>query len=368
MSILIIGDIHFKTGNEKQTNILMSDISEIMTKNDIAFVVILGDTLDNHGKIDLECLCRAADFFEMIISTGKHLFVLIGNHDRKNNKDFMTNKHPFRGWRNQNGITIVESTYVYDFPVSNLGIETDQKMKFCFVPYVPNDRYIEALRVGNVNIDEISMFFSHQEFAGCKINKLTGGKCDSWDLNWPLNISGHIHDFEDVQPNLKYVGTPFQHNFSDSSNKGVFLLDLKNALLNNTGWSLIKKELNIPKKIVWRVHYKDLANVVLDPNLDIRLEIYGPTALVREIMKRPDMSLKFQNISKKYKEETKDEKPKTGTIKKTKGDFYFFNAYIEKISKDPRMFGVHMSLYPQTNLQEIQRQAQILNTVVTNTI
>lgn len=365
MSVLIIGDIHMKVNNERQTNILMLDVIEIISKNDIAFVVILGDTLDNHGKIDMECLCRASDLFEMIIATGKHLFVLIGNHDRKNNKDFMSNRHPFRGWGRQKGITIVDKTIVYDFPLLNLGINSDQKMKFCFVPYVPNGMFMEALK--DVKLDEITAIFAHQEIDGCKINKLSNAKCDIWDSKWPIVYSGHIHDFEIVQDNFLYIGTPCQHTYADTPDKGVYLLDLKSAVRidgdniieNDKGFQLTKKELNIPQKIVWKVHYTDLNNIVLNPKFDIRLDIYGPSALVREIMNRPDMKLKFANVIKKYKEESKDEKSKSGVISRSKGDFHFFNAYISKISSDPRMFGVHMALFPQTNIQQMQQSVVI---------
>lgn len=340
MSILIIGDIHFKTSNERQTSILMVDIAEIISKNDIAFVVILGDTLDNHGKIDMECLCRASDLFEMIMSTRKHLFVLIGNHDRKNNKDYMSNRHPFRGWNGKEGITIIDKTFVCDFPVRKIGIDSDDIMKFCFVPYVPNDMYMKALEDANVNVEDISMFFSHQEFAGCKINKLSGAKCDQWPLDYPLNISGHIHDYEVVQDNLIYLGTPFQHTYSDASDKGVFLLDLKSG-----DFKLTKKELNIPQKTIWKVHYSDLATLELDPKLDIRLDIYGPTSLVREIMSRPEMVSKFGHVTKKYKEESKDEKAVGGKVERSMGDFHFYNSYMAKIGNDPRMFGVHLALF-----------------------
>lgn len=354
-----------KISNERQTNILMLDVIDIIQKNDVAFVVILGDTLDNHGKIDMECLCRAADLFEMIIATGKHLFVLIGNHDRKNNKDFMSNRHPFRGWSRQPGITIVEKTFVYEFPLTNIGINSldgvsGQSMKFCFVPYVPNNMYMDALAAANININEMTMFFSHQEFAGCKINKLSKALCDVWNIEWPMNISGHIHDFEIVQENLIYIGTPAQNTYADSPDKGVWLLSLKSAYVQNengdysqkSAFQIIKKELNIPQKVVWKVHYTDLQNIVIDPKLDIRLDIYGPTALVREIMNRPDMKEKFMNVMKKYREETKDEKVKSGTVSSSNGEFHFYNIYIKKISTDARMLAVHTSLFPQTNVSQ----------------
>lgn len=332
MSILIVGDLHFKPSNERQTLIIQNDIMNIISTRKIEFVVLLGDTLDSHEKINMECYNRACDLFDMIISTGVHLFVLIGNHDRTNNKVYMTNRHPFRGYNNQKGITIVDKCYVHTHNLENVGL-----LKFCFVPFIPDGMYMQALADCNINVEEISMFFSHSEFEGCKINKLSKSKCDKWPDDYPLNVSGHIHDEETVQHNLIYTGTPFQHTYADTPDKGLFLMDLTTGL-----FSLEKIKTSVPKKVIWKIHYTQLENISLDPSLDIRLDIYGPTSYVKELMKRPDMVSKFNSVIKRYKDETKTEisecldKPDTQQ---------FYNAFLTEVGKDEKMGYVYGILF-----------------------
>lgn len=341
MSILIIGDIHMMASNERNTGILQTGIMEIIDREKLAFIVILGDTLHNHKHIDMECQCRAIDLFEMIMSKGVHLFVLIGNHDRKNQKDYMSNRHPFRGINGRAGITIVEKGYVHEMDVSTLGINSDAKMKFCFMPFVPDGMYMKALQDCNINPTEMSMFFSHQEYDGCQTNKITKTKCDIWPADYPLNVSGHIHNEEIVQENLIYVGTPFQHDFTESPDKGIFLLNLVESI--NTGnFKLEKQKLRIPSKVVCKVHYTQLESLVLDPNYDVRLEIHGPTQYVKELMNRADMVSKFGNVSKKFKD---DDEKNAVVSQQIVDSCQFYDKLMKEICTDPIMQMVHQELF-----------------------
>lgn len=330
MSILIIGDIHFKPSNEKQTLILQNNIMSILANRKIEFVVILGDTLDRHGNIDMECYNRACDLFDMIISTGIHLFVLIGNHDRSNNKVYMTNRHPFRGYDRRTDITIVSRCITYNFQLP------DKIIRICFVPFVPDGMYMQALIDCGINPMSIDVFFSHSEFKGCKINKLSKNECDIWPHSFPLNVSGHIHDKELVQPNLIYIGTPFQHTYADSDDKGLYIMNLASE-----NYQLEKIMTTIPRKVIIKVNYEQLEYIQLDPNLDIRLDIYGPTTYVKELMRRPDMENKFANITKRYKDVPNE---KINEIISKPDNNNFYQLFLEEVSKDEKMKIVHARL------------------------
>lgn len=339
MSILIVGDLHFKPGNVRQTTIIQQDIMEIINKQEILMVILLGDTLDNHEKINMECYNRACDMFDMIISTGIPLFVIIGNHDRANNKVYMTNRHPFRGYCNISGIKIVDKCYLHQFTVTqNDG--NIANLKFCFVPFVPDGMYLQALSDCNINPNEVSIFFSHSEFHGCKINKLSKSKCDIWPVEYPLNISGHIHDEEVVQDNLIYVGTPFQHTYSDSIDKGLFIMNLRNG-----EYKLEKLKTNVPRKVTWQVHYTQLQNITLNPDLDIKLEIFGPTQCVKELMKRPDMIEKFGSVVKRYKDETVKDSSKDLITVPASDNQQFSQIFLNEISKDETMNFIYSHLF-----------------------
>jgi len=298
---LAVGDLHYSLSNEKNSNIMERDILNIITSNNLKFIVILGDILDTHERINLKCFMRACNFFNNIIKTGVDLFILIGNHDRPNNRVFLTDEHPFNLYKNVPGITIVDTCYVHEIDSLQYDSKPGDKMRFCFVPYVPDGRYLEALQVCNIDPTIMTMFFSHSEFDGCKINKLTQKPCDKWPLEYPMNISGHIHNEELVQPNLFYTGTPIQHDFSDTSDKGVYLMNLTDGKFKFT-----KQALTVPNKVIITVHWTQLENVQLNPNCENRLKIIGPIDQVKNLLKRPDLISKFAHVSKRFKEETRE--------------------------------------------------------------
>lgn len=343
MSILIIGDPHIKRSNEIQTTILQNDIMKTIQNENIIFVVILGDILHDHGKADMECYNKAVDLFELISSTGKPLFVLIGNHDRSDNKVYMTNRHFFRGFNGNSGIKIVDKCFIYEMSVRKLGINSDNIMKFCFVPYVPDGMYFQALQDCNIDPTEMTMFFSHSEingeFATCGFSK---HKCDVWPSNYPLNVVGHIHNKRILQDNLIYVGTPYQHDYNDSQDKGIYLLNL----IDNS-YSITQIKTSIPPKIIIPIHYTQLDQLQLDKNYDVRLEIYGPTTHVEEIMRRPDMIKKFGHVSKKYKDDSTKSKAKLDQIQSV-NNLQFYQKLLLETKSDPRMNFIHQTLFTKS--------------------
>ena len=74
--ILLIGDPHFKVGNKIQTDQLHAQVLQYLHENQVDFVVILGDILDTHEKINMGPFCRA---MEMITDISKLKKVYLQN-------------------------------------------------------------------------------------------------------------------------------------------------------------------------------------------------------------------------------------------------------------------------------------------------
>ena len=284
--MLIIGDLHFKNSNPEITDCLHAETLRVIKTYSPKYVLMTGDLLNDHEKISSAALRRVIAYFEAIISTGVELFLLIGNHDFVNNKVYMTNEHPF------NALKLWPRTHVIDrcVPFERDGIH------FTCCCYIPNGRFLEALTDCAIDISTMDVIFSHSEFTNCKINKVSKSSCDIWPENYPCNIAGHIHDFEVVQSNLIYVGTPYQQTFSERDDKGIHLLTF------NEKEPILEKILcNIPKKIYLHVHYEDLYDVKI-PKGDVKVKISGPTAEVKKLMQTPMLREKFAGVKVTYAE------------------------------------------------------------------
>jgi len=314
--ILVIGDPHFKPNNKLETEILLTDVLTIIQQREIDFVILLGDILDNHEKIDLKCFKRVENFIAAV-SELKPLYILIGNHDRVNNKVFMTDEHvfgPYKRWHN---------VYIVDDHCETL---IWREKKICMVPYVPNGMFMKALEHSSIDVEEYDLVFGHSELHGCSINKISGNKCDVWPESYPLTIQGHIHSFEVVGNNVIYVGTPYQQTFGEShENKGVFLV--------NENLELEMIELNIPKKVTKRINYTEISSVDINPNEKTRLIITGPKTMIKEILLTPEYQEKFKDVKIVFN----DVKTKKKSKFEFRSNMSFMDRLLSELSKNVDM-------------------------------
>jgi DNA repair exonuclease SbcCD nuclease subunit len=276
MKIFVIGDPHFKSKNALETNEMSNKIYTTIITEKPDFIVVLGDVLDTHETIHVGPLCRATEFLFQLSKLSAHLFVLIGNHDRPSNAVYLTEESPFNACKSWENTTIVDKVTKHNFEDKN----------FVFLPYVPTGRLAEALTSQNItseNINEYDIVFAHQEFKGCNMGMITSNEGDPWDETWPLCISGHIHDYQVLQPNLIYPGTPIQHGYGDSPNKAVMILESEDH--NPVKYSYRRINLNLPKKLTVHITSEELVDYILPENSFVKLIVTGESDKIREIMK-----------------------------------------------------------------------------------
>lgn len=194
MNILVVGDPHFKVNNIKETQCMSNEIIRIAKEKEPDMIVVLGDILDTHEQINMLAYNNAITLLRQLQDLAP-LYVLIGNHDRVNNQVFLTDQHVFGALHYWNNTTIVHTTIRIVLNGYN----------FVLVPYVPNGRFHEAL--DEVEWKDADIIFAHQEFKGASLGAKRSIYGDIWALDNPYVISGHIHDFAQLQPNLLYAGT-----------------------------------------------------------------------------------------------------------------------------------------------------------------
>jgi len=279
ITCLAIGDPHFKVGNVRETNEMVEKILILARERRPTFIVVLGDILDRHEMIHVSPLERSTKFLKSLSEIAP-LYVLIGNHDRPNNSNFLTTEHPF------NALKYWPNTHIVDVGL----VDTIQDKKFVFVPYVPVGRFMEAVQkildptskyaYPKDMLGGVTALFAHQEFRGAKMGAIISEVGDEWSVDYPPVFSGHIHDYDELQKNIIYMGTPIQHGFGDREDKTISWITYKEDSFIHE-----RIDLNLTKKIIVHLNTTEVRSYTPPPNRQVKIIINGTSAEIKAVMK-----------------------------------------------------------------------------------
>lgn len=210
ISVLAVGDPHFKLSNLDEISAYMQKIIRIIKVEDPDFVVILGDLLHTHERVHTTVLNKVYMFIHEL-RKHKEVYILVGNHDYINNSQFLSTNHWMNAMKEWENVFVVDEGLVY----------TSEYGKFIFCPYVYPGKFTEALDIIDSDWKTARCIFCHQEFFGCKMGAIVSEEGDKWALSAPFVISGHIHDRQQSQDNIFYTGSSMQHSFGESVHKSI---------------------------------------------------------------------------------------------------------------------------------------------------
>ena len=162
MKFLIIGDPHYSKNNREETEVAEREIQRVLQQTKPDHVVILGDLIDRLH------LVAHTDAMQFVTTLSKQVpvILLVGNHDRISNQDYLSHYHPFHGLDDR--VTVV------DQPIVQHGV--------AWVPYVPDGKFEEAIQ----ELAPHRLMVAHQAFPGCGVH------CQDQPPSVPV-VSGHIH-------------------------------------------------------------------------------------------------------------------------------------------------------------------------------
>lgn len=263
MNILFVGDPHFKIKNLEIVPLFQNKILDIINIKNPDLIVLGGDILDNHETIDVDSLNAAVEFIFSISQTNL-VFIIVGNHDYKNNQQFLTKNHWMNSLKKCPNITIVDNVIEWK--------------NFIFVPYTPPGRFIEALNLSDLSWKTSNAIFAHQEFYGCRMGSISSTVGDKWDIEWPLIVSGHIHNKQWLQKNVYYPGSAIQHAFGQSQNNTISMLSFYD---NNFTFEEINLEM--PKLYIKYCDLKNVESVSSMCNTDLKKHKLVLTGTLSEI-------------------------------------------------------------------------------------
>ena len=273
VTCLAIGDPHFQINNVNETEELIAKVNVLAEQLCPTFIVILGDLLHTHEKIHTTPFNLANKFITSLAKKAP-VYLIIGNHDYISNQQFLTSNHPFNAFKKVRNVTVCDRVIVRDI----------EEYKFVFCPYVPPERFEEALDTAEETWTDATCVFAHQEFYGCRFNPvMTSTEGDIWPDNYPLVVSGHIHNEQWLQDNIYYTGSSMQHAFGETANKTIAFITFP--------FKLNKIDLEMRRK---KIVYSDIDNVD-----DLKLQKNTSTKLV--IQGSPE-DFKVFRKSERYKE------------------------------------------------------------------
>lgn len=273
--ILVIGDLHFTIENIMEAEEFIEKTEKILIEKKIDLIIVLGDLLHDHERlhtIPLNKICNLVNILRKVAPT----FLLVGNHDMINHKQFLSNNHWMNFFQKWDNVTVIDKTFKY----------CHNDICLIMVPYVPNGMFIKALDTVK-DWKNANLIFCHQEFYGCKMGAIISENGDKWDKKYPSIISGHIHSRQYVEPNIYYIGSAIQQAFGESEDKVISIITVNKEKYEEEAF-----DLKLPKK---KIIYMDVNNIEKYEKTDTRNKIKITVSGTKE------QFLTFKK-SKKYKE------------------------------------------------------------------
>jgi DNA repair exonuclease SbcCD nuclease subunit len=278
IKILAIGDPHFKETTLDSARTFIKRIQSVIQQEHPDIVVVLGDVLHDHAKLNTQALNTAYAFIDMIRNLAP-VYVLVGNHDYINNDQFCSTQHWMNGMKEWNNVVICDDVKP---------IETESGL-ILLCPYVPPGRFEEALRRLKVHDwMDARAIFCHQEFKNCKMGAILSEQGDEWSETHPYVISGHIHDKQRI-PGIFYTGSSIQHAFGESPHKTISMCCFEKNRIAFYGI-----ELNMETKMIITLTPKELEEFKPKPNTKYRINLESSIEEYKMMKRRPC----FKNLAR----------------------------------------------------------------------
>lgn len=329
-TFLVIGDPHLLENDIPRSKLLVSECLRVAQETSPSYIVILGDVLDRHNRYDSQSFHLMCDFLRdcaKIAST----YVIVGNHDRPNNSDFLSDYSPFypmHEWK----LPIV----VVDKPKILL---CENGEKFAFLPYVLPNRVSEMLSL--IDRENVIASFGHVDVLGAQISRtITCQSGYEWTAKDGYYIGGHNHEKHWVNEFIFYTGTPCQRKFGESEDKGLHLISFPEGKI-----SCQKIALNIPFKRTLSVKFCDIGSTEIPNDGNIyRVEIFGLSSELALLSTHPIITI-WKAAGVKIIPRVQSCMMNQLKPRETSLPNFHQNLYAE-ICNNPELIGSYTELYP----------------------
>jgi DNA repair exonuclease SbcCD nuclease subunit len=222
MRILFFTDLHYgiRANRTKYLNIaddVVDHVIDMSHDRKIDVIIFGGDLYDNRNSINVKTLNRAhAALHRLTENTDCEIYLIVGNHDLyyRTSKEY-SSTIPLRDISEK--MHIVSSIEGYEW----------EGRKVLLAPWLTPSDVADFLKEAKTDWD---LCFGHFEIKGFELNVSGFKNRAGFDSKVFKRIkklySGHFHK-QQVQANIKYVGSPYQIDFGEEGDtKGFTIIDL----------------------------------------------------------------------------------------------------------------------------------------------
>jgi len=278
MKFLCLGDLHIQNDN-------LSDIDRYLEKLEIQLhteppdvSIIMGDTLHHHELVYTQCLNKMFKYVELLARYSSHVYILVGNHDMINHLQFLNDQHCLNGFKNRAGITVVDD--VLAVPIA------ESKEFVILMPFVPDGRMVEALTLRTEEKwKSASCIFCHQSIDGAKMGAIKVEGVEEWKADYPMIVSGHIHDKQQPQKNVYYTGSSIQVAYGEAPGKTICYVCVEDQNVDVA-------EVNVkpPTKTTLYADVSEIKDIVIPFEEDVKykLSVSGNSEEFKTFKKTPE--------------------------------------------------------------------------------
>jgi predicted phosphodiesterase len=217
-TLQLVGDQHIRHDNLQALPLLKQHLSSIVSQP--SHIVLMGDLLDRHSHVEQPLLASADSLIRFILDLpwSPQLIILCGNHDFASNQVYLTADHwlvVYQGFRSDQLTVVDKPTVLSSLP----GV--------LLMPYVPDGQFIRALTEHSVDwTTQYRLILGHQSLTNIKDIGHLLLEADTWQPDFPLLVSGHIHDPHWAGPNVLYVGSYIPVSNGEGNEKFLWTLRL----------------------------------------------------------------------------------------------------------------------------------------------
>lgn len=214
----ILTDTHLSEANAEVVKAIFRQAIIDAKKLGFKEVYHLGDIFHSRKGQPQEVLSVFDDILDEFESEGIVLIVIPGNHDRA---DYSSWKSFLKSYKKHPGIHLV--THFEIFKLS-------KDVELLMIPFFEDELYLEILKEG-IQAGKSKgklVLGTHIGIEGAVMNNMTPVQSTitpNHFKEFDTVLVGHYHDAQEIsEGKIKYIGASLQHNFGESSNKGLTLL------------------------------------------------------------------------------------------------------------------------------------------------